>query len=46
MRVVIDARLYGPKDTGIGRYTQKLVENLAKVDRKNDYIILLKKGWL
>ncbi len=43
MKIIIDARLYGPKDTGIGRYTQKLVENLAKVDRKNDYIILLKK---
>ncbi len=49
MRVLIDARLYGPKDTGIGRYTQKLVENLVKVDMKsgdskNRYIILLRKS--
>lgn len=44
MKVVIDARLYGPKDTGIGRYTQKLVENLAKVDSKNQYFILLRKS--
>lgn len=44
MKIIIDARLYGPKDTGIGRYTQKLVENLVKVDRKNKYIILLRKG--
>jgi len=44
MNIVIDARLYGPKDTGIGRYTQKLVENLSKVDSKNRYIILLRKN--
>lgn len=44
MNIIIDARLYGPKDTGIGRYTQKLVENLVKVDRRNKYIILLRKG--
>lgn len=43
MKIVIDARLYGPKDTGIGRYTQKLVENLVKIDRKNSYVILLRK---
>lgn len=44
MRIVIDARFYGPKDTGIGRYTQKLVENLANIDLKNEYLILLRKG--
>ncbi len=44
MKIVIDARLYGPKDTGIGRYTQKLVENLIKIDSKNEYLILLRKG--
>lgn len=44
MRILIDARLYGPKDTGIGRYTQKLVENLVKIDTKNKYIILLRKN--
>ncbi len=44
MKILIDARLYGPKDTGIGRYTQKLVENLVKVDLKNHYLILLRKG--
>jgi glycosyltransferase involved in cell wall biosynthesis len=43
MKIVIDARLYGPKDTGIGRYTQKLVENLVKIDKKNSYVILLRK---
>jgi glycosyltransferase involved in cell wall biosynthesis len=44
MKIVIDARLYGPKDTGIGRYAQKLVENLVKIDSKNQYVILLRKA--
>lgn len=44
MKILIDARLYGPKDTGIGRYTQKLVENLVNVDKKNKYIILLRRS--
>jgi len=43
MKIVIDARLYGPKDTGIGRYTQKLVESLVKIDSLNQYIIFLRK---
>lgn len=44
MKIVIDARLYGPKDTGIGRYTQKLVENLVKIDVTNSYLILLRQS--
>ena len=44
MNILIDARLYGPKDTGIGRYTQKLVENLVKIDSRNNYIIFLRKN--
>lgn len=43
MIILIDARLYGPKDTGIGRYTQKLVENLFKIDPTNKYLILLRQ---
>ncbi len=43
MKILIDARLYGPKHTGNGRYTMNLVTNLAKIDRKNHYIILLRK---
>ncbi|MEK7472822.1 MAG: glycosyltransferase [Patescibacteria group bacterium] len=42
MKIIIDARLYGPTDTGIGRYTQKLIENLTKIDHKNNYVILLR----
>jgi len=39
MRIGIDARLYGPEHTGIGRYVQNLIQNLARVDKKNTYII-------
>jgi glycosyltransferase involved in cell wall biosynthesis len=43
MKILIDARLYGPKDTGIGRYTQKLVDNLSQIDSSNLYFMLLRK---
>ncbi len=43
MKIVIDARLYGTKHTGNGRYTQNLVENLTKIDSTNTYYILLRK---
>ena len=39
MRIGIDARLYGSKHTGIGRYTKNLILALAKKDRKNSYVI-------
>lgn len=43
MKILIDARLYGSKNTGNGRYTENLVENLSKIDSENNYIILLRK---
>jgi len=42
MRIGIDARFYGP-DKGIGRYGQKLIANLEKIDRENEYIIFLRR---
>lgn len=39
MRIGIDARYWGTRDTGIGRYVQNLVLNLGKIDQKNDYVI-------
>lgn len=42
-RIGIDARFYGPVGKGLGRYTQKLIENLEKIDTDNDYFIFLKK---
>lgn len=41
MRIGIDARMYGPKARGLGRYIQYLVDNLAKTDQENEYYIFL-----
>jgi glycosyltransferase involved in cell wall biosynthesis len=45
MRIGIDARFFGIKQKGLGRYTQKLVENLEKVaiSDGNQYFVFLKK---
>jgi len=51
MRIGIDARFYGPVGKGLGRYTQKLIENLEKVSAKggsasggdHQYFIFLRK---
>jgi len=43
IKIGIDARLYGPKQTGPGRYVQKLIQNLEKIDLNNQYIIFLRK---
>lgn len=42
MKILIDARLYGPEHTGNGRYTMNLVQSLSKIDYENEYVILLK----
>lgn len=42
MRIGIDARFFGGEQSkGLGRYTQKLIEHLAKTDTKNEYVIFL-----
>lgn len=38
-RIGIDAQFWGAKDRGLGRYTEKLVKSLKKIDDKNQYII-------
>ncbi len=43
MNIGIDARFYGTANKGLGRYTQKLIENLEKIDNNNQYFIFLKK---
>ena len=45
MKILIDARLYGLENAGLGRYTMNLVAELSKLDRKNSYIILLRKKY-
>lgn len=37
----IDARMYGPEQTGIGNYIRHLIVNLAEIDKRNNYIIFL-----
>lgn len=39
MKIGIDARLYGTKHRGLGRYVQKLVDGLIAVDHKNQYFL-------
>lgn len=43
MRIGIDARFYGSIGKGLGRYTQKLIENLEKIDQENDYFVFLRQ---
>jgi len=43
MRIGIDARMYGPSFTGIGRYTYELIRHLANLDTDNTYVIFLRK---
>lgn len=37
----IDARMYGAEQTGIGNYIKNLINNLAEIDKKNQYTIFL-----
>ncbi|HLD27798.1 MAG TPA: glycosyltransferase family 1 protein [Patescibacteria group bacterium] len=41
MRIGIDARLYGTKHRGLGRYVKVLVEELVKTDTDNQYVLFL-----
>lgn len=46
MRIGIDARLYGPEHTGLGRYVTNLINNLLKIDKKNHYVLFVNKNHL
>ncbi|MBP7057616.1 glycosyltransferase family 4 protein [Candidatus Gracilibacteria bacterium] len=39
MRIGIDARLYGPRFGGVGRYTQELIDHLARLEQEHEYIL-------
>ena len=45
MKIAIDARLYGLENAGLGRYIMNLVQELTRIDRKNKYLILLRKNY-
>ncbi|MEW6407841.1 MAG: glycosyltransferase family 1 protein [Patescibacteria group bacterium] len=43
MKIGIDARFFGPPGKGLGRYTEKLVKNLEKIDFENQYSIFMRR---
>jgi glycosyltransferase involved in cell wall biosynthesis len=43
-KIGIDARFFGPKDKGFGRYVESLVINLENIDKTNQYFIFLNKN--
>ncbi len=45
MKILIDARMYGLENTGIGRYVMNLVNELTRIDSQNNYVILLRKNY-
>ena len=45
MKIVIDARLYGLEHAGLGRYVINLINQIEKLDTKNDFYLLLRKKY-
>lgn len=45
MRILIDGRLYGLENAGLGRYLNNLIAELSKIDSENEYILLLRKKY-
>ena len=45
MKILIDARLYGLENAGLGRYLINLISSLQKLDKKNKYVIILRKRY-
>ncbi|MFA7662287.1 MAG: glycosyltransferase family 1 protein [Patescibacteria group bacterium] len=41
MKIGIDARMYGTSNAGLGRYIEKLIEHLEKIDLENEYVVFL-----
>lgn len=45
MKILIDGRLYGLENAGLGRYVMNLVTELSKLDSSNEYVLLLRKKY-
>lgn len=45
MKILLDARFYGLENAGLGRYTINLISELSRLDRKNEYVVLLRKKY-
>lgn len=45
MRILIDARLYGLENAGLGRYVINLISELSQINKNNTYILLLRRKY-
>src|SRR4030042_6950771 len=45
MKILIDARMYGLENSGIGRYVMNLILELRMLDKKNNYVLLLRNKY-
>ena len=45
MKILIDGRLYGLENAGLGRYVINLIRELSKTDPGNEYVLLLRKKY-
>lgn len=46
MRIGIDARFFGPQESGLSRYIQRLITYLEAIDAHNQYVIFLRpEAW-
>lgn len=43
MRIGIDARFFGPQETGLGRYVDRLIHHLQQIDDHNEYVVFLRR---
>lgn len=43
MRIGIDARFYGTLGKGLGRYTEKLIQELEKIEGEDEFFIFLRR---
>jgi len=43
MRIGIDARMFGPRQGGLGRYVQQLVLHLEKLNTNDEFVIFLRQ---
>ena len=43
MKIGIDARMYGPAHSGLGRYVEQLIEQLQSIQSDDEYVVFLKQ---
>lgn len=45
MKILLDGRLYGLENAGLGRYLVNLVDQISKLDKSDEFVILLRKKY-